>query len=267
MKKNISLWIITLIFTLATAYFQRISGPTKPVRGSIEIDSTLVKFKLLRSELSGVDAEVRVFVGNDSISGGVEYKRYNSNDDWMYQQMYYKDGFLTAILPTQPAAGKVIYKVVLRTRYQEFFLTEEPVIIRYKNQVPNIYLIPHILFMFLAMLYSNRAGLQVFFNKEKLFRLSLITFSTLILGGLVFGPIVQKYAFGDYWTGFPFGHDLTDNKTALAVIFWGIALYKTWRKTSKAHWWVLTAALVLLLTYMIPHSLFGSELDYTAENM
>ena len=48
--------------------------------------------------------------------------------------------------------------------------------------------------------------------------LTFLTMGSLFLGGMLLGPIVQNFAFGDYWTGIPFGWDLTDNKTLLAAI-------------------------------------------------
>jgi len=39
------------------------------------------------------------------------------------------------------------------------------------------------------------------------------------------GPLVQLNAFGDLWTGWPFGGDWTDNKTLFAFIFWVIAAF------------------------------------------
>ena len=53
------------------------------------------------------------------------------------------------------------------------------------------------------------------------------SFWTLVLftaGGMILGPVVQYYAFGDLWTGIPFGWDLTDNKTLIALIFWILAV-------------------------------------------
>jgi uncharacterized membrane protein len=72
--------------------------------------------------------------------------------------------------------------------------------------------------------------------------------------------MVQKYAFGELWTGIPFGWDLTDNKTLIGFIFWFIAVWKI-RKEDK-YLWVIIAAIVLLAIYSIPHSMFGSELNY-----
>lgn len=95
----------------------------------------------------------------------------------------------------------------------------------------------------------------------KLKKLTFWTLGLLVAGGAVFGPIVQWYAFDALWTGWPFGHDLTDNKIAVALAAWitaAIALYRS--KNPKR--WVLGAAIVMFVTYLIPHSLLGSELDY-----
>ena len=48
---------------------------------------------------------------------------------------------------------------------------------------------------------------------------------TVELGGMLLGPFVQKYAFGEFWTGWPNGHDLTDNKTLIMWLVWAAALY------------------------------------------
>jgi len=82
---------------------------------------------------------------------------------------------------------------------------------------------------------------------------------------MILGPVVQKYAFGALWTGIPFGWDLTDNKTLIAFIFWILAVMLN-RKKDKPLVTVL-AAFILLMVYSIPHSLFGSELDYTSNQV
>jgi hypothetical protein len=87
-----------------------------------------------------------------------------------------------------------------------------------------------------------------------------ITFVCLFIGGMILGPVVQKFAFGEYWTGVPFGFDLTDNKTLIGVLFWGLALAGNFKK--PRYYLVILAALVLLAVYSIPHSAMGSELNY-----
>ena len=76
---------------------------------------------------------------------------------------------------------------------------------------------------------------------------------------------MQKYAFGKFWTGFPLGFDLTDNKTLIALVVWLIALLGNLKKERPSL--ALGAAIVMLVVYAIPHSLFGSELDYSSGNV
>jgi hypothetical protein len=76
---------------------------------------------------------------------------------------------------------------------------------------------------------------------------------------MILGCIVQKYAFGAYWTGVPFGFDLTDNKTLIAFLGWAAATMAV-EKNRHPKFWTVTAAILMLAVYAIPHSLFGSEL-------
>jgi hypothetical protein len=87
------------------------------------------------------------------------------------------------------------------------------------------------------------------------------TLILLIAGGFVFGTLVQYLAFGELWTGIPIGWDLTDNKTLIALIFWILAVVLN-RKKEKPLYTAL-AAIVLLIVFSIPHSLLGSELNYS----
>ena len=155
-----------------------------------------------------------------------------------------------------------MYRVVLQDGGNSVPLTPEPVILRFKGDVPAVIMIPHIILMFLAMLFSTRTGLGALTRSSSLARLTLWTVITLGVGGLFLGPVVQKFAFGAYWTGWPLGQDLTDNKTIVAFLFWAVALWRI-RKHPQATGWAVIAAVVLFAVYMIPHSVLGSELDYT----
>jgi hypothetical protein len=89
-------------------------------------------------------------------------------------------------------------------------------------------------------------------------KLAWLTTGVMFLGGMILGPLVQKFAFGHYWTGLPFGTDLTDNKTLFVMITWIIALM-IYRKRP----FILTVAATLtLIIFLIPHSVLGSELDH-----
>lgn len=263
-KQTFLLWSVTLIVTFGSVVYQRKTGPTYPVRGQVEIGQSTVPFKLLRSHNSTGDAQMQLEVPDRTIEGSLRWRRYKSHDAWTTEPLVRNDDTLTFAIPKQPPAGKVMYQVTLRRSSQSVPLTPEPVVIRFKGPVPAWVLIPHILFMFVGMTLATRTALEALFGRKRVFTFSLWTTALLVLGGLILGPIVQKFAFDAFWTGWPFGHDLTDTKTAVAVLFWLVAL---WRcvKPGRGKIWVILAGLVTLAVYLIPHSVLGSELDYTKE--
>lgn len=264
MKKHKSLfiWIFSLIFTLFIAWYQRTTGPSYPVSGEITLNSENIAFTLPRTSDDVNGQTVKVKVTHAEVTGYMEYMRYKSFDSLTRIEMKREGDYLTAVIPPQPPAGKVMYKVYMVSGNDKVSLTADPVVIRYKGVVPASVLIPHILLMFLAMLFSTRTGLEALFNLHRTYRYTFITLVLLFVGGGLLGPIVQKYAFGAYWTGWPFGHDLTDNKTLVALIFWAVAFFKLSRNKYNRKW-VIIAAVILLAVYLVPHSVLGSELDYT----
>jgi hypothetical protein len=74
----------------------------------------------------------------------------------------------------------------------------------------------------------------------------------------VLGPIVQKLAFGAYWTGIPWGYDLTDNKMLIAGVAWILAAVQL-RGGRQARVAVVVATIVTMVVFAIPHSVWGSE--------
>jgi len=67
---------------------------------------------------------------------------------------------LFAAVPQQPASGKIQYYVeITDSKGITALLKKDPVIIRFKGDVPGYILLPHILLMFIAMLFSTLAGL------------------------------------------------------------------------------------------------------------
>ena len=72
---------------------------------------------------------------------------------------------------------------------------------------------------------GDAAGLEAIVKGPAAYRLTVWTTLMVFAGGLILGPIVQKYAFGAYWTGWPLGNDLTDTKTMGAMLFWLVPLW------------------------------------------
>ncbi len=262
MKSSRTLWILSVLITIVSAAYQRITGPTYPVRVRQAFAGGEVRSKLPRSYPGAGDCPVRVDAG-ETVTGSLAWKRFKTADSWTAVEMKRVGGALEAMLPHQPAAGKLQYEITLRNGPAETRLPS--VVIRFRGDVPAAVLIVHILAMFGGMLLSTRAGLGAWAGEQRLKALMLWTLGFLAAGGMLLGPLVQKYAFDAYWTGWPFGTDLTDNKTAAAVVIWLIAYWAMPRVRSPRAW-AAGAAVATLAVFMIPHSVLGSELDYSKQD-
>lgn len=262
MKKTFLFWLIAVVITVAGAYYQRVTGPTYPFSGNVLINNKNIFYKLERSHSSSNDYLIKLKTNHANLKGLLMWSRFKSNDGWSIIPMAYFADTLFAELPKQPPAGKLQYQIILKNQNQVISIpAKQPLVIRFKGDVPLYILIPHVLAMFFAMLLSTRTGIE-FFNKESnLKKYVFWTLGILFIGGLILGPLVQLYAFGALWTGVPFGFDLTDNKTLIAFIAWIIAAIAIY-KSKKPKPWVLGASILLLVVYLIPHSVLGSELDY-----
>jgi hypothetical protein len=263
-KLTIWLWIFAFVLTLVIAVYQRLTGPTHPVMGKEDLSGIQVKYRFLRSYSAFENMPVTIIMDHDNAEAFLSFKRYKTRDDWTEVKMTKKAKRFTAEIPGQPSAGKIEYSIRVNVENKNFILPKgKSIVARFRGKVPAVFLIVHIVFMFLGILFALRTGMESLRKNGNYYWMVNWTLIIVFIGGMIFGPIVQKYAFGDFWTGIPFGFDLTDNKTLLAVIFWLIAFFM--KKKSK--WWVLVATILMIVVYLIPHSVLGSELDYSTGKM
>lgn len=277
MKKFIY-WFLAIVITLCAAYYQRTTGPTYPKKAEIIINGQKNELKLVRSLELDERSEVKLAITDTSVKARLFYRRYPANDEYNVADFSYKvfpvhsfvmnkifkikekKGFFAEV-PQQPEAGKIQYYFeITDSNGTATYMKDTPVVIRFKGGVPWFFLLPHVLLMFTAMLFSTLAGLMSIGRHPLYRKYTLWTLILFVGGGIILGPIVQYYAFGDLWTGVPFGWDLTDNKTLIALLFWILAVIMNRKKERPLY--TALAAVVLLLVYSIPHSMFGSELNY-----
>ena len=271
--KSVLLWVLAVLIASVMMVYQRTTGPTYPYHGKATIGGETYSYQLLRShelapdENGSLDHIVRLAIPDSSVTATLYFKRLGVDEPYTVVPMTREGEELTATLPHQPAAGKLVYHITLNRGdvSEDLPAPGETVTIRFKGAVPLGILLPHILAMVLVMIFSVRAALAALF-KEKVRPLALTALVILVIGGFVLGPLVQKYAFDAYWTGWPFGEDLTDNKTATAVLAWVIALImlRGPEGEKRGRWWSVGAAVVVLAVYTIPHSMGGSTFDYSS---
>ena len=259
MKKSVY-WLLAIVITLVLSVYQRMTGPTYPKRIVVELKGESYKIKLPRSGVQHDETVTLKGIPAD-VSSQIHYRRYPSADEYTTADFVWKDSVWQVVLPVQPVAGKLQYYI---TVVGKDYLKDEPVVIRFRNDVPAGILVPHILLMFAAMLFAVYTFLLVVTHRKYSLWLK-ITVGTLFVGGFILGPLVQHAAFGPWWAGFPYGTDLTDNKTLISFLFFIVALATLKWKYNK--WVVGLAVLVMIVIFSIPHSTYGSEYDYTTQQL
>lgn len=261
MKKTFY-WFIALLVTLFFAVFQRATGPTYPIKGkNLEFaGSEISSYRLPRSCTAG--ACLVKIVSGTPLEAGLAWRRLGTGEPFSGTEMASEGPVYSARLPDQPPAGKLEYYVTLRRGGETMRLGPELVVVRFRGEVPAWILVPHVLLMFLFMTLSARLIIALFAKDIPLPGAVAWNTVLLLLGGFVFGPLTQYHAFGQYWTGWPFGRDLTDNKTLVMLLFWLAALWAAF-KAKNPRPWLVAAFVVTLLVYFIPHSMYGSQLDYS----
>ena len=271
-RLRITLWVVAFLLMALIARHQRRTGPTYPLGVDATLGGTALHAQLVRSGETTGPAIVEIPAPPTGWTATLNWRRYPTSDAHTAVPMIANSDdppLHTAKLPVQPSAGKVEYFLELTDGGQTVRVpaaAEDDPVLRYKDPVPWGVLLPHIFAMFLSMMIGVRAGLAALFKLEEARRLAWITLGGLTVGGLILGPIAQKYAFGEYWTGWPNGYDLTDNKALIMWLVWlGACLVfgtRRWQRPRAGRAAVVVAMLVTLVVYLIPHSLRGSELDY-----
>ena len=260
MKKAVY-WSLAVIITLVLSVYQRMTGPTHPKSVTIEVNGEQYKVKLPRSGVQK-DEQVKLKgVPSAPINAQLHYRRYPTADDYTTVDFSRPQSEWEAALPVQPVGGKLQYYITVEGKN---YPTDEPLLIRFRNDVPAGILVPHILLMFAAMLFAVYTFLLVVTGKRYRKWLWIAT-GMLFVGGFIFGPLVQHTAFGPWWAGFPYDTDLTDNKTLISFLFFVAALATLKWKYNR--WVVGLAVLLMIAVFTIPHSSYGSEYDYETQQL
>ncbi|MEM7233101.1 MAG: hypothetical protein AAF517_13045, partial [Planctomycetota bacterium] len=249
------LWLLAFVLMASAAIYQRATGPTYPKKGAVEVAGQSYDYELIRSQETRHGALVVLPDPGAETEAILHWRRYPLQEPFTMVPLTRDEedivealpaseregaraelaearedlghGLVVAPLPVQPAAGKLEYflEVTANGHSQRIPAVEEGaeaenIVIRYKDPVPDSILIPHIFFMFFSLMIVLRTALSALVQPRTMRRYAWTALVGMTVGGMVLGPIVQKYAFGAYWTGFPWGYDLTDNKMLIMWVAW-----------------------------------------------
>jgi len=255
------LWIAAAAATVVAAAWQWRTGPSYPYRVRVALGGVELGVTFPHSHVLPSAARVAVPAVPAGATGTIFWRESPSAQPFAELPMRLAAGDLVAELPAQPAGGKVAYYVELRSAAGSARIPRQPggaVVVRFRGPIPAPLLITHIVVMFIAMLLGVRAGLAALWEGDRYRLLTWLALAAISVGGGILGPITQKDAFGAYWTGIPFGWDLTDNKTLVAWIGWALAGVAAARRWRGARWVIAAALVVMLAAFLVPHSLLGT---------
>ncbi len=133
-------------------------------------------------------------------------------------------------------------------------------------------LVAHILCMFGSFLLMVMVILTAFEDMRnravriRLGKQTLWATIILFLGTFPIGIWLEHQVYGTYWTGIPFGRDITDSKALVIFIYWLIMLYllrgsalsgdprKDVIGATAARWVAVVGVVLSLALYLVPHS-------------
>jgi hypothetical protein len=258
--KKALFWVLAVVVSLAAMVYQRYTGPTYPKKYEVTYQNEEYSFNLPRSN-NGRPGDYPVEIElPENFTGKVIWRLFPTENPWDTLVMEREGDTLRTALPQQPPAGKIEYHLELRANGELIDLHDkENVVIRFRGDVPAWALLPHVLMMVLTVIWSTATIIFALANVPSYKKHMGVTIIFLIIGGFILGPVVQKYSFGQFWTGWPLGQDMTDNKVLFALIAYLVAWFL--RHKSYGKWLAILAAVVMIVVYLIPHSMNGSELD------
>jgi len=179
------IWIFAMLITIAAAYYQRVTGPTNPLK--TEVNTGIQRFPVVfqRSYAGSTDCPVILQIPDIMVKGVLLYRKYPTYDEMTKVDLKREGDKLIAFLPNQPPAGKLEYRVDLEKDETPVKIGKgAPVVIRFKGEVPPVVLIIHILLMFLGMLFSNATGIYALLGIRSYKFLTVLTFVVLVIGVL-----------------------------------------------------------------------------------
>ncbi len=146
-------------------------------------------------------------------------------------------------------------------------------ILKYKGTASTVVIVAHVVFMFAAFFFMVMSALFAIDilrgreDKKNAVRAARWALAASFIGGWPLGFILNYQTFGTLWEGFPFGYDVTDNKTQVIFVLWLVSLLLAWgsfigkgeekdrlgrRSFAIA---VIACFLVSLALFILPHSI------------
>ena len=212
----------------------------------------------------GADARVLAIAGK---TGAVEVRPLLRTED----------GFFEGALPDLGKGARFRYAItVVAPDGRQIRLPERPdafYLLKFKGAASPVVLVLHIAFMFgsfffmVLALFGAIRILKRDEEKSSTVRSARWVLTLSFIGGWPLGFLLNYQTFGMLWEGYPFGRDITDNKTQLMFVLWLVSLLLVRgsflgrgegrdRIGARGFAWAIVASFIVSLgLFAIPHSM------------
>ncbi|MCB9513387.1 MAG: hypothetical protein H6693_07895 [Candidatus Latescibacteria bacterium] len=253
-----SMWLLALVFTAMGLVVQRRTGERMPLELDTPWQGRNVSTVLARNHV-GPGGQRLVVEGVDpDWTGTVIWRRYGGGGEYRRESLRNLGSMLSGELSPQPRGSALEYRVEVEAQGGKLLRLPErgTVITRYKGAIPLWVSLPHLLLLYLGLFLGVRAGLEALALGSGSHTLAGVALICFLFGGLLFGPLMKVNAYGILWKGPPLGLDSTDTKTLVLVLAW-LAPVILRARGRRARRWIVLAAVLSVIAFLIPHSVFG----------
>lgn len=275
--------LVAIIFTLLLLGFARKTTTVQSVHKTVEKSGILIDHNTVPKKIGDGDAVISV-----KVIGAKEVKLFYKieNGEFRSVNMGLKEGesdLFVAFIPYQKKGTQAWYYIEARKQIGDTKLTVslpdknspnfKPILLKFEGNVPPYIIVSHVFCNFAGIFFSVLAIFSTVdlmrgkstLKKSVLF--SLLTFIFLFTGFLLVGSALNSFAFGVMWEAFPFGSDITDNKSQIILLFWVVTLFlvkgtifgkdpsKNLVSEKTYSTMVIISFVVTVIMYLIPHSI------------
>jgi hypothetical protein len=275
---------VAILFTLLLLAFTRKTTAVRSVHLTVQQEGILIDHHTVPKQMGD-----EIPVMSAKVEGASEVKLvYKIGKDGHYQSVKMspsagEENVFEASIPLHPKGMKAWYylEAVDQRAAEEVKVTLpqpnsgqiKPIRHKFEGEVPAYIIVPHILSIFAAFLFATLTLFSAIDLKrgkgtlKRSVRLCGATLLLLFIGFFPFGWAMNYFAFGVLWEAFPFGRDVTDNKSQIMFLFWLVTLVMVkgtlWGKgegknliTDRGYsTLVIVSFVVTMIILAVPHSL------------
>ncbi len=276
--------IAAVVFTFLLLAFTRKTTAVRSIHQLVEGESMLIEHNTVPKQVGGEIPLISARVEGASEVRLVYKIGKEGAYQWVKMDPKTEEGSVfEASIPLHPKGSQAWYylEAIGRRGSEEVRITlpemdsgrPHPIRLKFEGEVPAHIIIPHIISIFAAIFFATLTLFTAVDMKRgrgtlgKSVKYCAITLLLLFIGFFPFGWAMNYFAFGVLWEAFPFGRDVTDNKSQIMFLFWLITLIMVkgtfWGKSESKNLvtgrvystLVIVSFVATMIILAVPHSL------------